>query len=57
MILPNWLIRVIVLALFVPLLIWAALDGAWRCITEDFLPHVREALRNPEETRWGRKRT
>ena len=57
MILPNWLIRVIVLALFFPLLIWAAFEGAWNCITGDFLPHVREALRNPEETRWGRKRT
>ena len=43
MILPNWLIRVIVLALFFPLLIWAALEGAWNCITGDFLPHVSES--------------
>ena len=56
MTLPNWAIRTIIAVTFVPVMIWAAFEGAARMIAEAW-EHFADCWRHPEYTRWGRKRT
>lgn len=56
MTLPNWVIRSIVIAACPVLFPWAAFEGAWNCVSDELWPHIKEAWKHPEDTRWGKNR-
>jgi hypothetical protein len=56
MTLPNWTIRLIIAVSSPFLVILAAVEGAYNCLTDELFPLIKEAWRCPEDTRWGKNR-